>query len=285
MLDSMNSQLVTFNCFPQLPREIRLQIWEFALPDPRFIELVPRNIKYPDTPIWWTRWSGSKWVWTTVNPPPVLLNVSHEARNICLQSYESTSVWYQSQGPLRKTYVDYAKDTFYCSVESFNALQDSLIGRISSLQVAPINLASVRALSIEIRQAHPWSGLPGIQHDLGGKEISADYLASLFELFPALEELLLVIDGRNPRFDGPAELVEPTEAYKDYYEENGREMMMERIVKLVEEVKSAKTYLKIPLIRLNLFINGRDTPCLEHRWRYRYGLCRFGSPSSKEPLT
>lgn len=53
-------KLTTFPIFERLPIEVRLMIWEFALPGPRIVHLTKRALRTDDDPDWWKRVRSDK---------------------------------------------------------------------------------------------------------------------------------------------------------------------------------------------------------------------------------
>ena len=84
--------LSTFHGFPCLPTEIRLQIWEAARPEPRFIALELE----PERGIF------------SVAKVPNLLHVNQESREVALKWYELAFVGGIDRKP--RTYFDWAAD-------------------------------------------------------------------------------------------------------------------------------------------------------------------------------
>jgi hypothetical protein len=81
-IEDISGSLVTagaigqFIFFPKLPIELRLNIWELALPDPRVIEVFKT----------WTRECGREWKYEIQvnNPPLSLFHLNREARGVAL---------------------------------------------------------------------------------------------------------------------------------------------------------------------------------------------------------
>jgi hypothetical protein len=72
----------TFTLFPQLPYEIRLKIWRFAIPGPRVVPLhfELRDVTSDGKPI--SKFSP----WRSSDPVPVVLHICHDARAEALKS-------------------------------------------------------------------------------------------------------------------------------------------------------------------------------------------------------
>ena len=72
-----------FTLFPILPGELRLKIWEFALPGPRVVK-----IKAPQLLASGSRQAASALDFTSACAVPALLHVNAEARAVALRHYE-----------------------------------------------------------------------------------------------------------------------------------------------------------------------------------------------------
>lgn len=86
--------LTKFPLFPRLPIALRLRIYAFSLLYPRILHLrtpyFPASIRYTPSPHPALSALGlcySDISWTTFTPPPPLLSVSHEAREVALSNY------------------------------------------------------------------------------------------------------------------------------------------------------------------------------------------------------
>lgn len=86
-----------FHLFPYLPAELRLQIWEQATRYKRYVILDPPCNSAAACAKFWLRWSrycagvlvgDRKPAWTSRTPPPPLLSVSREAREVALKTWQ-----------------------------------------------------------------------------------------------------------------------------------------------------------------------------------------------------
>ncbi|KAK3933976.1 hypothetical protein QBC46DRAFT_274702, partial [Diplogelasinospora grovesii] len=84
-----------FQQFPVLPSEIRLQIWEQALPGPR---VVPRT------------WNNDKYHYSLRRRVPLILQVCREARYLGLSMYHLVRQFEKKDGAV---YLNWAKDEVY----------------------------------------------------------------------------------------------------------------------------------------------------------------------------
>ena len=272
-----------FHCFSKLPKEIRQEIWRFALPEPRFIELTARNQERPHR-IYRRAGKATEVLWTALSPPLLLLNVNHEARQTTLESYEPSAAWDQSATPWRRAYVNYSKDVLYFTADSLQALLHFLNGDAAPQMLVPLNLAKVSTLSVEARFGHRYcENRRTLQpsDDCRGRSRAIRNLGALFATFPKLKRLLFVIDGRDSGFGGPDHLVKATEEHEDYSLPNGREAMMHWTSQLIEEVGSRNPGLLVPAVGLSLLVNGsgHSEAHLERRWDYSRAECEVHSPS------
>jgi hypothetical protein len=68
--------MASFTCFNHLPFELRLQVWELALPIPKVVEI---NLSFNKSPF-------------ANCPPPALLSVCSESRSVALKQYHASFV-------------------------------------------------------------------------------------------------------------------------------------------------------------------------------------------------
>lgn len=98
----------SFRYFPKLPLELRLMVWEEALPGPRIIPFVSKlSQKKFSTP-----------VYGVVDPKPVLLNpamlfANQESRSVALSIYEA-AFHHRSSKPV---FFNFAEDTLFFRTE------------------------------------------------------------------------------------------------------------------------------------------------------------------------
>jgi hypothetical protein len=121
----------TFHSFPRLPKELRLDIWKLALPDPRIIEfsLKTRNIhaltKGPD----WVApapWMQVNWHWAADGEKlnTSLARTSAEAREVFNEAYDTVKAIDRGDGnPMSTTArIDYRRDVIYLSNVAYTRL-------------------------------------------------------------------------------------------------------------------------------------------------------------------
>lgn len=86
-----------FHLFPYLPIELRLQIWSQATRYKRYVILDPPCNSAAACAKFWLRWrryragvpvGDRKPAWTSRTPPPPLLSVSWEAREVALKTWQ-----------------------------------------------------------------------------------------------------------------------------------------------------------------------------------------------------
>jgi hypothetical protein len=100
----------TFHPFPRLPSELRHLIWQYSLPDPRWIEPVLRTQR----PNW--RWTPTPKQNSSTSPSdPIILQVCHESREFALKFYERKMHY---KAPNAK-FVNFETDIFRFSWHAF----------------------------------------------------------------------------------------------------------------------------------------------------------------------
>jgi hypothetical protein len=259
-----------FYLFSQLPTELRLKVWKYALPGPRLVELTVQSPERPDIEYGTTQSSAQnlRWLWVINNAKsPALLYVSHEAREVALGSYEATGAWEPSFRPWRKAYINYSADTLYFSALTYRALLFSRRGAHSKFDKKSINLSRIRSLALASWPRIRQSVEPILRTE------AVHLLQFVLKSCQGLEELFLTMDGRVSIFEGPDRLEEPTERYPDYSDGVTKEKMLKLIDEMVEEAQELEPTVKLPLVRLKLLMNGPDTLAVERRWFYGRGCC------------
>lgn len=256
------SKLLQFRLFPKLPYELRLEIWRFALPPPRVVEL---------------RQSGRAKrgrFWITDICPPVLLSVCHEAREVALELYRPILVWNQTRPVLTRSYIAYSKDIVYLSDSSYKRLLDNVMS--SKIWDAPVALDKVQyfaVISDQITTGYSqWSRIfamgdegPAFLVNAVSRQNAVGFLASIFRHFKNLKQLLLVTDKRMASREGMDELLEPTDAYEDCCDKRTREIRTEKLPGLLEEVQAQNTNLNVPPVHFKVLIKSQQCPLPERR--------------------
>ena len=267
-------QLGTFHPFPLLPKELRLEIWKLALPDPRVIELSLLRSDYPlRLPQRYYRASRGAWWWVASASPTTfpLIRTNAEARSIALASYERCEILNRNDTVRHPMYINFSKDTIFVTRDAVDDLKEVLVGshrrvRFMNWRTKVRNLAL--PLDILERPGYLRAALiPGPEPaDPKGFKEATRYIADIVRTFPGLKDLSLVIDARNPGFGGDAEIIESTSEHEDYEEPEGRELASSWIPEVLAGLASESSDVQLPSVRLALLINGRDTPELERRW-------------------
>lgn len=223
-----------------------------------------------------------------------MLDAVDEARRVFLESYEQVSISNEVESSSPSTFIDFARDTLLLKRLAIDCLFDMASEYNASIRKFPVPgwVSQVQNLAVITQGYSPWApgwavapfmGLSVVRNQVRNQERDVDFLISVFETFPRLKLLFLVIDGRKPGIDikGPVTLSEPTDEHEDYYEENGRIKALEWVQKLQSELKLKLQTPRNCSVRLSLLITGEDTADLERRWDYINGGCRFCSPEYK----
>lgn len=236
----------TFHLFSTLPGELRLKIWEFALPGPRTIELqCSYGLKHykkldSDGP---PNWGASSSEFTSL----ALLRVNHEARNATLEYCGTIIVLEEIGQPAIALWANFRNDTIYMRNSQIELMDGLLIdappwaARVHSLGINFGSLAFSSMLSpygherphfsvtkdlgrtcVWNEETHDYKFGASSEHNwidpdyvrfsqfnsVAGRAFAVRYLEMVFRVFPGLVELLLIIDGRNPNAFPPLDPVE-----------------------------------------------------------------------------
>jgi hypothetical protein len=167
-----------FHLFPRLPPELRRKIWRHALPSPRIMSIDFIQRPHQSIP-----------QFEPNHPPPVLLQVCHESREVALENYELA---FEAQGPCgssqqaptggtpnpspRGFYFDFRTDTL-CFTRETMPLRIVLFLE----DMSPSEVARVRYLAV-------------------GTELPKDVMKYITQ-FPGLEVFSLILS--DPRVVAP----------------------------------------------------------------------------------
>ena len=102
-MEQSTTQISTFICFPLLPAELRLAIWQYALP---IRILTVRTVPAPSPRPW-----GSP-AFVAIDPQPALLSVNQESRQEAMKTYV---VLHDPYGP--RFYFNSLRDTLFFDVD------------------------------------------------------------------------------------------------------------------------------------------------------------------------
>lgn len=144
----------------------------------------------------------------------------------------------------------------------------------------------MRNLAVSSLLPHTWPRhkFYGVQqfHNPGGWELAFKVLAPIFSLFPKLASFRLTIDGRRRGPEAPHVIVDATEEYFDYYQEDGRDDYVEWVTRIGEELRMKHPRLRIPSFGLGLLMDEEPVQDFERRWDYACVTCRFCIPDSTD---
>ena len=155
-----------FTLFPKLPLELRLQIWEFALPQPRVIEAYPHR---DDNGQLLDNYASCRAI---VVAPPAILHTNRESRILAQRTYTLAF-----NGPFREPiYFDFQRDTL-------------LIQRWMSEFIRTEDVPKLRHL--EIKACKMW---------LCWRLVEQRFHSLLFDKFCYLETLCILTHPDNYRY-------------------------------------------------------------------------------------
>jgi hypothetical protein len=189
------TELTTFPMFPSLPTELRLKIWQHALP----IRVLQLAIDFP-FPILAEADSSSDYRFqfspdryhfefslspTPVSPLPTLFSTCHESRSVCLAQYI----------PFACSYLHPLLDTLYISWDGFTVWHNFCM-KHTCAQPFIYPLALLDRIAIEFNNEI----LEG-RHQYGDHvlELACEYCFRLMSQFGIPKELLLVRTGKIPQ--------------------------------------------------------------------------------------
>jgi hypothetical protein len=161
--------MASFTLFPHLPTELRLKIWDHALPSPRLIDL---NLSITKTRI-------------TTARPPILLSVCAESREAAQRHY--ARAFATSTSPAG-TWVDPARDVVVlcppCSASCYSAPSCFECFHFEyRSRLARYDAESARAV-----------------RNVAVYELGLEGLASVWRFFPGVRRLSVVVDGHWTAF-------------------------------------------------------------------------------------
>lgn len=254
----------TFHPFPRLPKELRLDIFKLALPEPRIVECRFANYSHLGTREQPLPAPGDDCVWVANAPLTSHIQlVSSEARHVFLQTYTIVPLADESNGSQDwkpTTAVAFDRDTLYfktydsgrrtSGIEVFDFVQRGVAPWADKVKTVALDLAIM-----EETGARPYAGYRAMFFYPDVRTVGI--MEKILGTFPALEQLYLVIDGKDPRTEAPRRMVDPMDSddYACWHELSGRHRAMNWIPNTVAALQ-AKRNARIPLkINLKLFVN------------------------------
>ena len=285
----MEPSTLTFALFPALPKELRLQIWQYSLPPPNLLEFAFGYHQIPDLPLesdlHWDRMGPRMWATRSGPTRPSLLEVNTEAREVALGSYETVSVCDQSSPNFTITHVDFSRDTILMSRFAWDCFHKSNAEECPSPWTEEVqHFALMPYTDIEMRTGGPESIFDGLsakhQSEISPQDRKSDlnFCARIFAHFPHLESLELVIEGRHPDAGKAVELVEATDAYEDNHQINRRVQTLEWAAGLQPGLDEEFDAPKRCSVTIKLLINCDEKAKIERFWCYFHFLCHFTKP-------
>lgn len=260
----------TFHPFPRLPKELRLDVFKLALPEPRIIECRFANYPYLGIQGDSLPTPGDNCVWVANAPLTSHLQlVSSEARDVFLQTYTIVSLADESnsgQDWKPTTAVDFNRDTLYfktydwgrrtSGIEGFVFIERGVALWADKVKTVALDLAIME----EISPVRPYAGYKALYFYPDVRAVGI--IEKVLGTFPSLEQLYLVIDGKDPQTEAPRRMVNPMDSdyYACWHELSGRHRAINWIPNTVAALQ-AKRNATIPLkINLKLLVN-RSSPC------------------------
>lgn len=110
---------------------------------------------------------------------------------------------------------------------------------------------------------------------IGGQRDAIPSFLGIFENFPSIKTLEVVLDGRDPNTAGLAEIFEPTGDPNDFYLEGGRQLTLEWLALVLDEAEKQRGFQHKQKVSLKVLSNGPVSEGLERRRDCRFGQCDF----------
>jgi hypothetical protein len=181
------SYLTSFHLFPQLPLELRLQIWEEAIPSPRILHIKETA---PSSDPGSYDHQRRNWTTTAQVPPPSMLLVNHESFDVASKYYElafptKKDVQYPQQGCSR-TWIDFQRDVVYIDRQSF---KQRYLRNPRSCQ-RPLATSGLLDRGRIVNLAFKGDDFLG----RGARQDNHIVVHDIYREFPALKQLYIVID-------------------------------------------------------------------------------------------
>ncbi|KAE8448349.1 hypothetical protein EG329_009593 [Mollisiaceae sp. DMI_Dod_QoI] len=174
----------SFTNFPELPSELRLKIWEYALPGPRILG-VGHKTQYKTI---YGRAIPTIFEWRTSDPVPSILHACHESREEALKNYRPSFGIPLQQG---KNYIDFSKETIYFGgsgrgFRDLETLLQSTYGRPSNYLLDMFLGADTGVRDAE----HIQSMIVDIDEDRYGRR---SFIWEEIRLFARLRDLVVIV--------------------------------------------------------------------------------------------
>ncbi|QDS68771.1 hypothetical protein FKW77_005127 [Venturia effusa] len=119
------SSCLTFHPFPELPSELRIKIYKYALTTPRTVLIACKRDKIEGT-------RQYKEAYTSRTPVPALLHTCHEARFEALKVYTPA---FKTETSPNYTYVHFEQDTIDCIDRVLQYLKPDVREKIQTMVV------------------------------------------------------------------------------------------------------------------------------------------------------
>lgn len=279
----------TFTCFGLLAPELRLKIWEDALPEPRIIDLKllaePLSIYNPKPKIEY---------WVSTSPSinhEVLSKVNREARNVYFKSYRRTDILEQLGEFTRPVYIDFSRDILCrnCSIyDDFSSwwLPEIIRNILAGLNDEWVHETELLTLHPAALNTNSWiynSMMVGMMKDHESRQRAVQCLLNILQEFPKLQHLRFIIDGRHNKSSGMHKIVEPSETFPDRFDNEHKDLALMAFADFLKHVKEQHPEVGLPKIELALIIDVEDNAEANWRrvWDYDNMICGFARQNSR----
>lgn len=249
-----------FHPFPRLPQELRLDIWQKALPDPRIIEL--RFMYLNDQNITdWRDWHcpTQEWVASSTSLSRSLFRANKEAREVFLKAYKIMDVVSDEPGQSRASTieVDYERDVFYVTA---NIPERSNSPATELLHDQTMWFKRLKRVAVDLtimqkgfyRQLGIYTGFAAFKFDPSARALGV--VEDALAMFPALEQLYFTVDTATGTSRLLVDLMD-SEEYTRWYQAHSLQIPPEWIPGVATAINSKRDQSNPLEIALKILID------------------------------
>ncbi|CZR67698.1 uncharacterized protein PAC_17597 [Phialocephala subalpina] len=233
----MDTFPLTFEPFTRFPKELRLQVWKCILPEPRIIDVEIIEKK------------GERLRRPTSLQPASGTGSAPRHNNFAA----AANVLYRASFRFDPLFEENVAKDFDSRLTSWWVQKTEMLG---------VHLTFIKANFLGVID----SNMDGFKcfNEASGRAHAVPCLLTLIETSRRLKQILIVIDGRDARFSGPVEIIEPLPGSVEFREADGYLFALKAISLIVADLKAQRPDLSSPEIKLALLTNGEGTVTLKN---------------------